>query len=130
MSETEPAIVIVDDDESVCSAMDRLLRSLGMDTDMFTSGDEFIKYIETVRAFCPDCVVIDVQMQGMNGLEVQQVLVRSKTPLPVIFITANNQANVRERALQAGAVAFLPKPFDGEVFVKTLNRALKRDRAS
>src|SRR5262245_34781336 len=104
MSETELAIVIVDDDESVCSTMDRLLRSLGMDTDMFTSGDEFIKYLETVRAFCPDCVVLDVQMPGMNGLEVRQLLVRRENPLPVIFITAHTDPSVRERALRAGAV--------------------------
>jgi CheY-like chemotaxis protein len=107
MSEAKPAIAIVDDDESVCRAMSRLLRSLGMDTDTFTSGDEFIKHLETVRAFHPDCVVLDVQMPGMNGLEVQDLLVRSENFLPVIFITAHDEASVRERALRAGAVAFL-----------------------
>ena len=74
-----PTIAIVDDDESLCSFMSRLLRSLGMDTDTFTSGDEFIERLETVRAFHPDCVVLDVQMPGMNGLEVQELLVRSQT---------------------------------------------------
>ena len=82
MSETKPAIAIVDDDKSVCFAMNRLIHSLGMDSDMFTSGDEFIKHLETVRAF--DCVVLDVQMPGMNGLEVQELLVRSENPTPVI----------------------------------------------
>ena len=128
MSNTRPNIAIVDDDESVCRAMSRLLRSLGMDTDTFTSGDEFIKHIETVRAFHPDCVVLDVQMPGMNGLEVQELLVRSENPLPVIFITAHDEMSVRKRALQAGAVAFLRKPFNDEVFVNTLNEALKGDR--
>lgn len=127
MSETKPAIAIVDDDESVCRAMNRLIRSLGMDSDMFTSGNEFIKHLETVRAFHPDCVVLDVQMPGMNGLEVQELLVRSENPTPVIFITAHNDMSIRERALQAGAVAFLRKPFNDEMFVKTLNKALKRD---
>src|SRR5262245_30175362 len=67
--------------------------------------------------FHPDCVVLDVHMPGMNGLEVQELLAQSETPLPVIFITAHDEASVRERTLQAGAVAFLPKPFDGELFV-------------
>jgi len=128
MSEAKPAIAIVDDDESVCSAMKQFLRSLGMDTDTFTSGAEFIKHLETVRTFHPDCVVLDVQMPGMTGLEVQELLARGENPLPVIFITANNEASVRERALRAGAVAFLPKPFDNDVFVKTLSEALKENR--
>ncbi len=127
-----PTIAIVDDDESLCSSMSRLLRSLGMDTDTFTSGDEFIERLETVRAFHPDCVVLDVQMPGMNGLEVQELLVRSQNPLPVIFVTAHDEVRIRERALRAGAVAFLRKPFNEEVFVKTLNEALEgnRERAS
>jgi FixJ family two-component response regulator len=132
MSKTMPTIAIVDDDESLCSSMSRLLRSLGMDTDTFTSGDEFIERLETVRAFHPDCVVLDVQMPGMNGLEVQELLVRSQNPLPVIFVTAHDEVRIRERALRAGAVAFLRKPFNEEVFVKTLNEALEgnRERAS
>jgi FixJ family two-component response regulator len=124
MSKTRPNIAIVDDDESVCRAVGRLLHSLGMETDTFTSGDEFIKHIETVRSFHPDCVVLDVQMPGMNGLEVQELLVRRENPLPIIFITAYDEGSIRERALQAGAVAFLRKPFNDEVFVKTLTEAL------
>jgi FixJ family two-component response regulator len=127
MSETKPAIAIVDDDESICLAMNRLLRSLGMDIATFTSGDEFIKHIETVQAF-PDCVVLDVQMPGMNGLEVQELLVRSENPTPVIFITAHDDVSLRKRALQAGAAAFLRKPFDDELFIKILNETLTRER--
>ena len=127
MIKTGANIAIVDDDASVCGAISGLLRSLGMNTDTFTSGHEFIEHLETKR-FHPDCVVLDVQMPGMNGLEVQELLVRSEKPPPVIFITAHDETSVRERALQAGAVAFLPKPFDGEVFVKTLNEALKENR--
>ena len=120
------AIAIVDDDPSVCRAISRLLRSLGMSADTFTSGHEFLKQIQTMPSFRPDCVVLDVQMPGMNGLEVQELLVRSENPLPVIFITAHDEVSVRERALQAGAVAFLRKPFDDELFIKTLNEAIQR----
>jgi FixJ family two-component response regulator len=126
MSKTNPTIAIVDDDASVCRAISRLLRSLGMNADTFTSGREFIEHIETTPAFRPDCVVLDVQMPGMNGLEVQDLLVRSENPLPVIFITAHDEVSVRERALQAGAVAFLRKPFNDELFIKTLNEAIQR----
>ena len=128
MTETKPAIAIVDDDESVCRAMSRLLRSLGMDTNTFTSGHEFIEHLKTGGSFHPDCVVLDVQMPGMNGLEVQELLARSEEPLPVVFMTAHDEVSVRERALRAGAVAFLRKPFSDEVFLNALNEALKRDR--
>jgi FixJ family two-component response regulator len=126
MSKTKPTIAIVDDDASVCRAISRLLRSLGMNADTFTSGHEFIKHIQTMPSVRPDCVVLDVQMPGMNGLEVQELLVRSENPLPVIFITAHDEVSLRERALQAGAVAFLRKPFNDELFIKTLNQAIQR----
>ena len=87
MSKSNPLIAIVDDDESVCRAMSRLVRSLGMEVNAFVSGREFIDRIETTPSFQPDCVVLDVQMPGMNGLEVQERLASRGNPLPVIFIT-------------------------------------------
>jgi len=127
LSKSKPLIAIVDDDESVCRAMKRLVRSLGMEADAFASGREFIDRVETTPSFQPDCVVLDVQMPGMNGLEVQERLASSGNPLPVIFITAHDEAGVRDRALAAGAVDFLRKPFNDELFIKTLRVALKED---
>lgn len=124
MSKSNPQIAIVDDDESVCRAIKRLVRSLGMAADAFTSGREFIDRVETMPSFQPDCVVLDVQMPEMNGLEVQQRLASSGNHLPVIFITAHDEVGVRDRALAAGAVAFLRKPFNDELFIKTLRMAL------
>jgi CheY-like chemotaxis protein len=98
MSKTRPTIAIVDEDESVYGSMSRLLRSVGMNTDTFTSGHEFIEHIETMPSFHPDCVVLDVQMPGMNGLEMQEHLVRGEKTLPVIFISALDEVSVRERA--------------------------------
>jgi FixJ family two-component response regulator len=126
MRKTKPTIAVVDDDASVCRAISRLLRSLGMNADTFTSGREFIEHIGTMPSFRPDCVVLDVQMPGMNGLEVQDLLIRGEHPLPIIFITAHDEMGVRERALQAGAVAFLHKPFNDELLIKTLNEAINR----
>jgi len=105
--------------------MSRLVRSLGMETNEFASGREFVDRIETTPSFQPDCVVLDVQMPGMNGLEVQERLASRGNRLPVIFITAYDEAGVRDRALAAGAVAFLHKPFNDELFIATLRQALQ-----
>ena len=125
MSKSNPLIAIVDDDESVCRALSRLVRSLGMETKEFASGREFVDRIETTPSFQPDCVVLDVQMPGMNGLEVQERLASRGSRLPVIFITAYDEPGVRDRALAAGAVAFLHKPFNDELFITTLRQALQ-----
>jgi FixJ family two-component response regulator len=122
---SKPLIAIVDDDESVCRALKRLARALGMDAETFTTGREFLDLLEAMPSFQPDCAILDVQMPGMNGLEVQERLGQIGSPVPVIFITAHDEVGARERALTAGAVAFLRKPFDDELLVKTLHAALK-----
>src|SRR5262249_39678953 len=110
MAEEKAMIAIVDDDESVCRALKRLVRSLGMEADTFLSGQDFVDLIEAMPSFRVDCVVLDVQMPGINGLEVQRRLVASGSRLPIIFITAHDEPGVRERALGMGALAFLRKP--------------------
>jgi FixJ family two-component response regulator len=126
-SKTKPLIAIVDDDESVCRAIKRLVRSLGMEAEAFTSGRDFIERIDATPSFQPDCLILDVQMPGMNGLDVQQQLVSRSSLLPIVFITAHDEMGVRERALSAGALAFLRKPFNDELFIETLTAAVKRD---
>lgn len=101
------------------------MRSLGMDAEMFTSGREFLDLIEAMPSFHADCVVVDVQMPGLNGLEVQERLARMGSPLPVIFITAHDDLGVRQKALACGAVAFLRKPVNDELLIKTVRAALK-----
>jgi FixJ family two-component response regulator len=125
-SKTKPLIAVVDDDESVCRAIKRLIRSLGMEAEAFTSGRDFIERIDATPSFQPDCLVLDVQMPGMNGLDVQQQLVSRSSRLPIVFITAHDEMGVRERALSAGALAFLRKPFNDELFIATLTAAVKR----
>ncbi len=123
--EEQTIIAIVDDDESVCHAIKRLVRSLGMEADTFASGQEFIDFIEATQSQRFDCVILDVQMPGLNGLDVQERLKRRGNRSPIIFITAHDEANVRERALAAGAVAFLRKPFAAELLIKTLRATVK-----
>lgn len=126
MSPVKPMIAIVDDDASVCRALRRLLRAFGMDAETFASGQEFIDLITAMPSFHADCLVLDLQMPGMNGLEVQERLAALGRRLPIVFITAHDEAGARERALAAGAVAFMRKPFGDTVFLTTLRAVLGR----
>ena len=102
------------------------MRSLGMEAETFSSGLQFLDLLEAMPAFKPDCVILDVQMPGMNGLDIQDMLTKVGNKTPVIFITAYDEVGTREKALAAGALAFLRKPFDDELLIKTLSAALKR----
>jgi FixJ family two-component response regulator len=127
LNKSKPLIAIVDDDESVCRAVRRLVRSVAMDAETFSSGQDFLDLLDAMPSFQPDCLILDVQMPGMNGLGVQDHLAKSGHTVPVIFITAHDEVGVREKALAAGAIAFLRKPFNDELLIKTLHEALKRN---
>jgi FixJ family two-component response regulator len=129
MTKGLPLIAIVDDDVSVRRALKRLVRSLGMNAETFASGQEFLDCIDAMPSFHADCAILDVQMPGMNGLETQERLARGGNPIPVIFITAHDEVGARERALASGAMAFLRKPFDDELLIKTLRAALASEVA-
>lgn len=122
MGNAAPFVVVVDDDESVNRAIKRLLRSIGVAADSFASGDAFLEALSSMPSYRPDCVILDVQMPGRNGLEVQRRL--AGYGVPIIFITAYDEIGVREQALAAGALAFLRKPFDDGIFVKTVRAAI------
>jgi FixJ family two-component response regulator len=126
LTESKPLIAIVDDDESVCRALRRLVRSLTMDAETFRSGQQLLDSLDATSSFQPDCLVVDVQMPGMNGFDVQDRLITAGSTIPLIFITAHDQVGIREKALAAGAVAFLRKPFGDELLIETLREALKR----
>ena len=125
MDKSKPLIAIVDDDESVCRAIRRLVRSVAMDGETFSSGQDFLDLLDAMPSFQPDCLILDVQMPEMNGLEVQQQLIKSGKRVPVIFITAHDEVGAREKALAAGAMAFIRKPFNDELLIKTMREALK-----
>jgi FixJ family two-component response regulator len=125
LKKAKPLIAIVDDDESVCRAIKRLVRSLAMDAESFGSGRDFLDLLEAMPSFQPDCLIVDVQMPQMNGLDVQDQLGKNGQQIPMIFITAHDEAGVRDKALAGGAVAFLRKPFNDELLIKTLQEALK-----
>jgi FixJ family two-component response regulator len=126
MGKLQPFVVVVDDDESVSRAIKRLLRSIGITAETFPSGDALLDTLSSVPSYHPDCVILDVQMPGLNGLEVQRRL--AGTGLPIIFITAHDEAGAREQALANGAVAWLRKPFQDELFARTVHDALARSQ--
>lgn len=98
-----------------------------MDADTFTSGRQFLELIEAMPSLPIGCVVLDVQMPGLNGLQVQEMLTKCGHRFPVIFITAHDDAGVRDQAFAAGALAFVRKPFNDELLIKMLNTALNRE---
>jgi FixJ family two-component response regulator len=122
MREATPLIAIVDDDPSVRRAVERLLRSFGFRAKSFHSGESLLLAVESSQRF--RCVVMDVQMPGMNGLEVQRRLAVLGIALPLVFITAHEDEGIAERAFALGAVGFLQKPFTDLSLIELIRRAL------
>jgi FixJ family two-component response regulator len=115
-------VAVVDDDESVCRAIKRLLRSVGIKADTFSSGEEFLATFSSTASYRPACVILDFQMPGINGLELQRRL--APTGVPVIFLTAIDDPAVREKALANGARGYLRKPLNDVILVKAVETAL------
>ena len=115
-------IAVVDDDEPVRAATTRLLRSLGFRVRAFATAGDFIGRSDPREI---ECLVLDVQMPGINGLELQAQLTASGHRLPIIFITGSDDAGERNKAFRAGAVAYLKKPFSDEALVTAIRAALK-----
>ncbi len=116
-----PVIAVVDDDESFRHAMTSFIRSLGCTVLHFASAEEFLK---SNRLHDTDCAISDVQMPGMNGIELQDQLIAQGHRLPIIFVTAFLEMRARARALAAGATCFLAKPFSDEELITCLSEAL------
>ena len=112
-------VAIVDDDVYVCEAVESLLKSIGFRTAIFNSARDFLNSAELPNV---SCLILDVSMPVMNGLELQRHLADTH-PIPIIFITARN-GDVREQALSAGAIGFLTKPFSDEALIDALDTAL------
>lgn len=114
MTAIKPVIYIVDDDESVRRALGRLIRSSGMETRTFASADEFLNYgYEKQNA----CLLIDIKMPGLSGLELQQELIKRGDKLPAIFITAFDTKEARDQAKELGAAGYLRKPVDDQALL-------------
>jgi FixJ family two-component response regulator len=115
-------ISIIDDDESMRLALVGLVRSLGYDARGFASAEEFLAS-GPVQSW--SCIITDIQMPGMSGIDLKQHLAAAQHALPVIMITARHEADLEERALASGAAFFLKKPFEAETLIECLERVLK-----
>jgi FixJ family two-component response regulator len=116
-----PRISVVDDDDSVRESLRGLLRSVRFGVEVFASAEEFLG---SDRLSETDCLILDVRMQGMNGLELQRRLLSIRPGMPVIFISAHGDDELRSRALRGGAVEYLLKPFSEEALLNAVQKAL------
>jgi FixJ family two-component response regulator len=125
MPEPKPAIFIVDDDASVRDAISNLLESVGLRGETFASADEFLN---APRPEAPSCLILDVKLPGRNGLEIQEELETIGIRIPIVFITAHGDVPMTSRAMKAGAVDFLAKPFQKKDLLDAVHQAIDRDR--
>ena len=126
MSETTPIVFVVDDDPSVRRAIKRLVGSVGLQVELLESARDFL---QAKRPDVPSCLVLDIRLRTTSGLDLQRELTKANIPVPVIFITAHGDIPMTVRAMKAGAVEFLTKPFRDQDLLDAIQIALKKDRA-
>jgi FixJ family two-component response regulator len=125
MNETPPIVYVVDDEPVVSISLKRLLRSVGLEARTYASAQEFLR---SERPDAPGCLILDVRLPGLSGLDLQQELTAAKIDLPVIFITGHGDIPMSVRAMKAGAVEFLTKPFREQELLEAIERAIKQSR--
>jgi FixJ family two-component response regulator len=127
MTELHDVVFIVDDDASVRDALERLIRSVGLRVELFGSAQEFL---QRGRPGVPSCLVLDVRLPGKSGFDLQRELAEANIDIPIIFITGHGDIPMSVRAMKAGAVEFLAKPFRDQDLLDVIQLALERDRAT
>jgi FixJ family two-component response regulator len=121
--ENPKMVAVVDDDESFRGALQRLLKSAGFPVRSFASAEDFLK---SGQQHDTGCLITDIRMPGMSGLDLQAKLNADRCPIPTIFITAHGDEKMRLQAMRGGAVKFLAKPFDDAILLESVRTALKR----
>jgi len=124
-SQATPLVFVVDDDVSVRESLQLLVRSAGWKPEIFASAQEFLSH---PRSDVPSCLVLDVSLPDLNGLDLQNRVAADRSDMPIIFITGYGDIPMTVRAMKAGAVEFLTKPFDDEVLVRAIQKALECSR--
>jgi FixJ family two-component response regulator len=122
---TEAIVYVVDDDEAVRGALKDLFESVGLSVETFRSGQHFLN---VRRADIPSCLLLDVRLPGVSGLDFQRELAAAKVEIPIIFITGHGDIPMTVQAMKAGAVDFLTKPFRDQELLDAIHKALERDR--
>ncbi len=124
MDRSEPTVFVVDDDEAVCESLRLLIEGAGFRVETFCSAEEFL---EAYEPGVPGCLVVDVRMPGMNGLELSAELTKRRANLSTIVITGHGDVPIAVQAVKTGAINFLEKPFDDEVLLEDIRRAIAAD---
>jgi FixJ family two-component response regulator len=127
MSQAKPIVFVVDDDISIRESLELLIRCGGWQPKTFASPQEFLNH---PKAFVPSCLVLDVSLPGLNGLEVQKRVAAERTDMPIIFITGHGDIPVTVQAMKAGAVEFLTKPFSDDALLKAIQQSIECSRAA
>jgi FixJ family two-component response regulator len=125
MTKTTPIAFVVDDDPSVREALSSLIRSVGLSVKTFSSAQEFLT---TQRPDAPACLVLDIRLPGLSGLDLQRELAATHSSIPIIFITGHGDIPMTVEAMKAGAVEFLTKPFRDQELLDAIQQAIERDR--
>jgi FixJ family two-component response regulator len=120
----DPVVYVVDDDEGVRNSLESLIRSVGLSVQTFASAQEFLG----TKRKAAGCLVLDVRLPGLSGLDLQSELVREEIHTPIVFITGHGDIPMSVRAMKAGAVEFLTKPFREEDLLDAIRQAIKRDQ--
>lgn len=118
-------VFVIDDDESIREALKSLIRSVGLSVQTFASAQDFL---ESSRPDVPSCLILDVRMPGLSGLDLQRDLAEGNIHIPIIFITGHGDIPMSVRAMKAGAIEFLTKPFRDQDLLDAIQQALERDR--
>jgi FixJ family two-component response regulator len=124
------SVFVVDDDPSVRDAVQTLLKSVGMDAQVFGSTEAFLDSLRGKRPEHPSCMVLDVRLPGKSGLEFQEELKTKGIRIPIIFVTGHGDIPMTSRAIKAGALEFLTKPFQKQELIAAIHQALDRDRTA
>jgi FixJ family two-component response regulator len=127
MSDVTPIVFVVDDDVSVRESLELLIRFEGWQPETFASAQKFLDY---PRALVPNCLVLDVSLPGLTGLDLQRLIAGERTDMPIIFITGHGDVPMTVQAMKAGAVEFLTKPFNDDVLLAAIRAALERSRVA
>ena len=122
---SDEMVFVIDDDESIRESLKSLLRSVGLGVEAFASAQEFL---QSTRPDVPACLILDVRMPGLSGLDLQRDLTEANIHIPIIFITGHGDIPMSVRAMKAGAVEFLTKPFRDQDLLDAIQQALERDR--
>jgi FixJ family two-component response regulator len=132
MVQLDPTVFVVDDEAAARSAIESLLQSVGLRVESFASAADFLdsEIVQNGKAGGPNCLVLDVRLPGMSGIELQRTLTLAGVNIPIIFITGHGDIPMSVEAMKAGALEFLTKPFRGQELLDAIHNALERNRAT